>query len=230
MTDENGKRAVAEEAAALEDAPELDAEVLDAEVLDAEVLDADVLDEGTEVPADPADGGSGDAESAAADVDADISELLESTTRERDEYLDLAQRTRADFDNFRKRAANEAATARVRGKTELATDLIVVIDNLERALTAAEVDPSAALAGEVSVDGPLEQGALLTYRELSAALARAGVESFSPTGEPFDPAWHEALQTQSVDGQDAGIVVEVVQKGYRLSDQLIRAARVVVSE
>ena len=152
MTDENGKRAVAEEAAAHEDAPELDAEVFDAEVLDAEVLDADVLDEGTEVPADPADGGSGDAESAAADVDADISELLESTTRERDEYLDLAQRTRADFDNFRKRAANEAATARVRGKTELATDLIVVIDNLERALTAAEVDPSAALAGEVSVD------------------------------------------------------------------------------
>ncbi len=217
-----------------------DAEVLQGEVVDAEVVDgedgatqAEPSAAGAEDSDQPAEDGGpasheGTAESAAEDVEADIS-ALEDTRRERDEYLELAQRTRADFENFRKRAAGETAAARVRGKVDLASDLVGVIDNLERALLTASVDPQAALAGDANVDGPLEQGVVLTFRELHAVLKRAGVEAFDPAGEKFDPTWHEALQTRPEEGAEAGTVVETMQKGYRTGDQLIRAARVVVS-
>ncbi len=163
-------------------------------------------------------------------VEEDLDALLADTKRERDEYLDLAQRTKADFENYRRRMGAETKAAAARGKGELARELIGVIDNLERALAAAEIEPEAALGGEVAVDGPLEQGVLLTFRELHAALARAGVEPFDPAGEPFDPNWHEALQTRPLEGAETGTVVEILQKGYRLDGQILRAARVVVSE
>jgi molecular chaperone GrpE len=199
----------------------------EAEVAEAEVVDAEVVEDGDGAPAgDSAE----ETEQAADDVEADINALLEDTRRERDEYLELAQRTRADFENFRKRAAGETTAARTRGRAELATDLVGVIDNLERALETASIDPAAALAGEANAEGTLEQGIVLTYRELHSALKRAGVEAFSPAGEPFDPTWHEALQTRPEEGTEPGTVVEVLQKGYRIGDQLIRAARVMVSE
>jgi molecular chaperone GrpE len=163
-------------------------------------------------------------------VERDFDELLEETKRERDEYLELAKRTKADFENYRKRVAGEGERARRRGKAELAAELVPVLDNLERALTAADIDPRAALAGEVSVEGALEQGVVLTYRDLHGTLERAGVESYDPSGEEFDPSWHEALSTRTEDGTDPGVVLDVVQKGYRLDGQVIRAARVVVSE
>jgi molecular chaperone GrpE len=166
----------------------------------------------------------------AEDVEKDIDALLEDTKRERDEYLALAQRTRADFENYRKRMAAEAQAAGTRGKAELAGQLIDVIDNLERALAATEIDAAAALDGELSVEGPLEQGIVLTYRELSQALGRAGVEVYDPRGERFDPSWHEALQTRADEAAEPGTVVEVLQRGYRLDGQVLRPARVVVSE
>jgi len=169
-------------------------------------------------------------ENAAAEVQQDIDEMLEETKRERDEYLELARRTKADFENYRRRMAAEAEAAALRGKSELAGSLVGVIDNLERALAAAEIDAAAARGGEAGAEGPLEQGVVLTYRELSEVLARAGVEPYDPAGERFDPAWHEALQTRAADGIEPGTVVEVLQKGYRLDGQVIRAARVVVSE
>jgi molecular chaperone GrpE len=168
-------------------------------------------------------------EEAAGLVEKDLEEL-EQMKRERDEYLRLAQRTKADFENYRKRVAGEAESARRRGKADLAAELVPVLDNLERALAAAGIDPAAALAGEVSADGSLEQGVVLTYRDLRGTLERAGVEAYDPSGEKFDPEWHEALATRTEDGADPGIVLDVVQKGYRLDGQLIRAARVVVSE
>ena len=176
--------------------------------------------------AEDAGGSDAASEDAAQEVREDIDHLLEDTKRERDEYLQLAQRTRADFENYRKRVAAEAASAAARGKAELAAQLIGVIDNLERALAAAEVDP----AGADELESPLEQGILLTYRELNDALGRAGVEVYDPAGEKFDPAWHEALQTRSETGAEPGTVVEVLQRGYRLNGQILRAARVVVSE
>jgi molecular chaperone GrpE len=168
-------------------------------------------------------------EAAAQEVERDL-EALEQTKRERDEYLELAQRTKADFENYRKRVAGEAEGAKRRGKAELAAELVPVLDNLERALIAAGIDPAAALAGEVPVDGALEQGVVLTYRDLRKTMERAGVEVYEPTGEKFDPEWHEAISTRPAEGADSGVVLDVVEKGYRLDGQVIRAARVVVSE
>ena len=71
---------------------------------------------------------------------------------------------------------------------------------------------------------------MLTYRELKGVLERAGVQSYDPSGERFDPTWHEALQTRAVEGAEPGVVVEVMQKGFRLQEQVLRPARVVVSE
>jgi molecular chaperone GrpE len=159
-------------------------------------------------------------------VDADLDALVADVARERDEYLELAKRTQADFENYRKRMAAEVQAAADRGKVELAAQLIGVIDNLERALAAAGVEPG----GEEAPAEPLAEGFFLTYRELCAALARAGIESFDPAGERFDPTRHEALQKVPVEGGEPGTVVETMQKGYSLDEQLIRPARVVVSE
>jgi molecular chaperone GrpE len=163
---------------------------------------------------------------AEADVERDIAALLSETEQQRDEYLELAQRTKADFENYRKRMAAEVQAASVRGKVELAAQLIGVIDTLERALAAAGVEPG----GEKAPAEPLAEGFFLTYRELCAALGRSGIESFDPAGERFDPTRHEALQRVPLEGGEAGTVVETMQKGYSLGDQLIRPARVVVSE
>jgi molecular chaperone GrpE len=169
-----------------------------------------------------------DSEAAAEEVVRDL-DALEETRRERDEYLELARRTKADFENYRKRVAGETEAARRRGKSDLAAELVPVLDNLERALTAAGIEPAAALAGDAP-EGVLEQGVALTYRELSSTLARAGVEAYDPSGEKFDPEWHEALSTRPGEGTGPGIVLDVMEKGYRLDGQVIRAARVVVSE
>jgi molecular chaperone GrpE len=151
---------------------------------------------------------------------------LVATEQQRDEYLELAQRTKADFENYRRRMAAEVQAASVRGKVELALGLIGVIDNLERALAAVGIEPG----DEQAPAEPLAEGFFLTYRELCAVLSRAGVESFDPAGERFDPTLHEALQKLPVEGTEPGTVVETLQKGYRLGEQLIRPARVVVSE
>jgi molecular chaperone GrpE len=120
----------------------------------------------------------------------------------------------------------EVQAASARGKAEIGLGLIGVVDNLERALLAAGIDAGAEQAPEE----PLAQGIVLTYRELCAVLERGGFEGFDPKGEKFDPTWHEALSKVAVDGAESGTVVEVMQKGYRFEDQLIRPARVVVSE
>jgi molecular chaperone GrpE len=167
---------------------------------------------------DPPDPGS-------AQVEQDIAALLSDTEQQRDEYLELAKRTQADFENYRKRMAAEVQAASVRGKVELAAQVVSVVDTLEKALEAAGVEPGG---GQAPAE-PLAEGFFLTYRELCAALARAGVESFDPTGEAFDPNRHEALQKIAIDGAPSGSVVETMQKGYSLGEQLIRPARVMVA-
>jgi molecular chaperone GrpE len=138
--------------------------------------------------------------------------------RERDEYLALAQRAQADFENYRKRAAKEAAAAGERAKGGLVRELLPVVDNLERAL---------ASAGES--EQHLAEGVRLVHQELVGVLQRNGVEPFDPVGEQFDPEVHEALSTRSEDDADAGVVLDVVEKGYRLNGTVLRPARVVVS-
>jgi molecular chaperone GrpE len=142
---------------------------------------------------------------------------LAKAERERDEYLDLARRAQADFENYRKRAAKEAAAAGERAKAGLVRDLLPVVDNLERALASApEGDP-------------LLEGVKLVHGELISVLERAGIKGFDPSGETFDPTEHEALSTRSADGADPGVVLDVVEKGYRLNDSVLRPARVIVS-
>ena len=151
-------------------------------------------------------------------VDQDLEALLADAHKEKEEYLELARRTKADFENFRKRAVAQAQEAQVRGKIEVAREVIDAVDNLERALEAADG------AGE-----DLRSGVEMVLSGLRETLARNGVEPVDPKGDKFDPTKHEALSTQPVEGTESGVVVEVLQKGYALGDQLVRPARVVVS-
>jgi molecular chaperone GrpE len=152
-------------------------------------------------------------------LERDLDELAE-TRRERDEYLELAQRTKADFENYRKRVARETAEALARGKAELARQLLPAIDDLERALVAGE---------DASAHAALVQGVAMVRDELHSRLEGAGVEAFDPTGEKFDPQLHEALSTKPEEGTESGVILETVEKGYRLNGQVLRAAKVVVS-
>ncbi|MET0305242.1 MAG: nucleotide exchange factor GrpE [Solirubrobacterales bacterium] len=149
---------------------------------------------------------------------------LDALLAERDEYLDLAKRTKADFENFRKRMAADVLAATGRGKAEVLRDVLPVLDDLERAIQAAGLDPEGD-----SEDG-LAHGVLLVFRSLRDSLAKHGIEAVDPTGEKFDPNLHEALSAQPAEGVESGVVVETMQKGYRFGDQLIRPARVVVAE
>jgi molecular chaperone GrpE len=151
-------------------------------------------------------------------VESELKDLVAGLEKERDEYLELARRTKADFENYRKRVSREASEAEARGRAGLARELLSVVDNLERALAAAEPRDNGA-------PSHIAEGVRLVYEELSGILANAGVESFEPTGEQFDPEQHEAMLTRP--GTE-GEVLEVFQKGYRLNGQVLRPARVVV--
>ncbi len=156
-------------------------------------------------------------------------EELTAKAEKADEYLELAQRTRADFENYRKRAAREAAAAQERGITKLAKELLPAVDNLDRALQAAQSATSTDGAAEDNGTATLVSGIKLVHDDVIAALARAGIEGFSPEGEPFDPQVHEAVAQIPAEGAESGTVVEVYQRGYRLGEVVIRPARVVVA-
>src|ERR671936_2711075 len=140
---------------------------------------------------DATDEVAGRSSQVAGDEGSDAGEASESDDpvsvleRERDEYLALAQRTQADFENYRKRAAKDAAAAGSRAKAGLVRELLPVLDNLERALATA--------AGGNGDAGNMVEGVRLVYADLVGVLQRSGVEAFDPAGEPFDPALHEAL-------------------------------------
>jgi molecular chaperone GrpE len=169
-------------------------------------------------PADAPAWGEQEPETGFADVEA-----LVAKAEKADEYLDLAQRTRAEFENYRKRTAREAAAAQERGAAKLALELLPAIDNLDRALAHASAAP-----GE-NGDASLLSGIKHVHSEVLAALKRAGIEPFSPEGEPFDPQYHEAVAQQPFEGAVPGTVVEVYQRGYRLGEIVLRPARVVVA-
>ena len=160
-------------------------------------------------------------------VQSDIEELS-AKAELADEYLLIAQRTQADFENYRKRAARDAALAQDRGIAKLARELLPAIDNLERAVQAASASSQAADAG-LAGDAQIVDGLKLVHAEVLAALGRAGIEPFSPTGEQFDPQHHEAVAQNRVEGTAPGTVIEVYQQGYRLGETVLRPARVLVA-
>ncbi|HKH23540.1 MAG TPA: nucleotide exchange factor GrpE [Solirubrobacterales bacterium] len=190
----------------------------------------DVAAPAGEAAAQDSDVKAAEAEEAASEVERDLDELAE-TKRERDEYLELAQRTKADFENYRKRVARETSEALARGKADLARQLLPALDNLERALEAGVDTRTRDSATRLrEVHEALVEGVAMVRDELHNRLEGAGVESFDPTGEKFDPQLHEALSMKPEEGTESGVVVETIEKGYRLNGQVLRAAKVVVSQ
>ena len=149
---------------------------------------------------------------------AELEERLALLERERDEYLSDLKRVAAEFDNFRKRAARDHESLVSRAHERLVKELLPVLDDLERALVAAEEHEEAKL----------EDGVRRVHRELRSALAKEGLVEIETEGV-FDPHVHEALLTQPSE-QDDGAILEVIQKGYRLGDRVLRPARVVISQ
>jgi molecular chaperone GrpE len=133
------------------------------------------------------------------------------------EHLDDLKRLAAEFENYKKRTAREQASLSTRATERLVKELLPIVDDLERALEAAEEHEEAKL----------EEGVRLVHRQLAAALEREGLAEIETSGK-FDPHVHEALLSQPSDA-DEGNVIEVLQKGYRLGDRVLRPARVVVS-
>ena len=172
-----------------------------------------------------------DAAETEATLERDIDDLVTQVQAERDEYLDLAQRTRADFDNYRRRMTAETTTAAERGRLEVVAGVIEAIDNLERVMENEGVSRQSALDGGFPDGAAVSlQGVIVAYRDLHSTLRQVKVEAFDPAGEAFDPNLHEALQAIPTEGVEPGVVVEVMQRGYRAGEQVIRPARVVVSQ
>jgi molecular chaperone GrpE len=143
---------------------------------------------------------------------------LATVTAERDQYLDLAQRVQADFENYRKRAAREQERLVAHAHERLVRELLPVLDDLERALGAVERHEDAQLV----------EGVKLVEQSLRNALRKEGVVEIETDGA-FDPHVHEALLTQPSDDVESGTVLEVVQRGYRVGDKVVRPARVIVA-
>ena len=154
---------------------------------------------------------------AAEEVEQDL-EALAVRAKERDEYLALAQRTQADFENYRKRMARENAAAIDRGVSKLAKELLPALDHLDHALRAAEGHEDVV------------KGFALVRDEIVNALGRVGIQPYSPEGEVFDPNEHEAMVQQPSEDAESGTVIEVYQQGYRINGQVLRPARVVVAQ
>ena len=146
-----------------------------------------------------------------------VDERIAALEAERDEHLNDLKRVAAEFENYRKRVAREQESLVARAHERLVKELLPVLDDLERALAAAEEHQEAKL----------EEGVRLVHRELEAALRREGLAEIETNGR-FDPHVHEALLSQPSD-RDEGSILEVVQKGYRLGERVLRPARVVVS-
>jgi molecular chaperone GrpE len=161
---------------------------------------------------------------------------------ERDELFDRLQRLAAEFDNFRKRNVRERAALSERANERLVKELIPILDDLGRALEAA-ADHEEAAKRPVRDSGPVEgvrgnrevppthhevvDGVRLVHRALSDVLTKEGLAEIKTEGK-FDPHVHEALLSQPSDAEE-GSVIEVVQKGYKLGDKVLRPARVVVA-
>jgi molecular chaperone GrpE len=167
---------------------------------------------------------------------AELQERIEALEHERDEYLDTLQRLKADFDNYRKRSEREQTERSATAATRLVKELLPVLDDLERALEAAAEHEAGIATGQSPAastqrqgEAKLEDGVRLVHRSLLGALSREGLAEIETDGE-FDPHVHEALLAQPAEEAEPGSVLQVLQKGYRLGDRVLRPARVVVAE
>jgi molecular chaperone GrpE len=157
-----------------------------------------------------------DAEVEAVEVESEVEVEVEP------DFKDLYLRAAAETDNVRKRARRDVEVASARGVARLARELLGGLDNLERAIAAAE-------AQEPDPEHHLTKGIRLVQQELLGALTRVGIEAYSPIGEAFDPHQHEAVAQQPAEGVETGVITQVYQPGYRYKEEILRAAKVVVA-
>jgi molecular chaperone GrpE len=182
-------------------------------------------------------GSSADDESAGA-----VEARLAVAEEKRDEYLADLQRLAAEYENYRKRAAREQERLIAHANERLVRELLPVLDDLERAAKppVRATEPgreNRVVAPPTELDPPdlqseyegLRDGVRLVEKSLRKALVKEGLAEISTDG-PFDPHVHEALLSQPHEGVEPGSVVEVVQRGYRLGDKVVRPARVIVAE
>ena len=148
-------------------------------------------------------------------TEAEWREALETAVKQRDEYLDSLRRSQADFQNFKRRNQTARADGYQDGLCDAITAMLPVIDNLERALDAAQ-------EGD-----PLADGVRMTLKMMLDALAKFGFEEGPAKGEEFDPEKHNAVMRET--GDEPGKVLEVFQKGYKVKDKIIRYAMVKVA-
>ena len=156
-------------------------------------------------------------EEPAEDEGESLEQRLAFAEAEAETHLNDLKRLAADFDNYKKRAAREQAALAGRASERLVKELLPIVDDLERALGAAEDHEEAEL----------EEGVRLVHRQLASVLEREGLAEIETEGK-FDPHVHEALLSQPSEAEE-GSVIEVLQKGYRLGDRVVRPARVVVA-
>ena len=186
----------------------------------SDIVDVEEGEGGAPSPSD--DEFAGDVEHELPTLELDAEELLarlQDAERQREKVLDDLRRVAADFDNYRKRVVREQAQILARSGERVVAKLLPVLDDLERALDAAEHHEEVKVL----------EGVRMTKDALAAVLASEGVEEI-PTDGPFDPHVHEALMTQPAEGVEPGHVAQVVTRGYRIGDAVLRPARVVVAE
>ncbi len=145
---------------------------------------------------------------------------LQAMERELEEQRNLYLRTLADFQNYRRRQQDEMERGRLRLLEALMEELLPILDNFERALQAAEATRELE---------PLLEGVRLTERQIKALLARYDIHPIEAVGQPFDPNLHEAIQRIETDEYEDGIIIDEVERGYRIGERVLRPSRVIVA-
>ena len=144
-----------------------------------------------------------------------LSEELESTRLERDQYLDALRRLKAEFENSRKRQERERSRILSMASEKLVQELLPVLDNLDRALEAG---------------GDIREGVQATREQLAEVLAEEGLLPVASDGQPFDPNVHDAVMGQPSEEHEEGTIIQTFQRGYLLNGKPIRPAKVVVAK
>ncbi len=165
----------------------------------------------------PAPEAAGPQPGAGDDPAGDASRELDEARTQRDEYLDALQRLKADFENFRKRNERDRVAQRDGAVRDVVLDVVPVLDNLERAVEALG-----------QADASLVEGVDMVRQQLVSVLGARGLEHIEVVGQRFDPTEHDAVSMAPA-AEPEGTIIAEVQKGYRMGDTVIRAAKVVVS-
>jgi molecular chaperone GrpE len=154
-------------------------------------------------------------------VQPEVDPELARVTEERDGLRDRLLRVTAEFDNYRKRIDRERREATDRAAEGVLSDLLPILDDLERALAADVGDASAE---------SYRRGVELIYKQILDLLTRRGVKPIEAVGQPFDPHLHQAVASEPVEGVPDGEIVEELRRGYLLGDRLLRPAMVKVAQ